>query len=227
MAGKSSNTAATKRPTVKAGPALAGPAAAVKLDNQPAAPMNGATSLDAGTSGQDAQPIVIWNGKGVADYIEALKARAEGVILLQDLAEPLLRHVGQFVGVENAGELPADQVIPLIEAKVGIEQQGSGDGAVTSDPAAGTGDSGLLQLPPDEQVGNGPLNQALEALGHRPVQALFIRSVSDRGFRRCGHRFTPEGHGIALDVLTEDQIKTLVEDPNLRVELSTFSDEAE
>ncbi|TBU75633.1 hypothetical protein DNK10_11130 [Pseudomonas daroniae] len=70
------------------------------------------------------------------------------------------------------------------------------------------------------------MKQALDALA-APVEALFIRSVSPRGFRRCGHRFTPEGHGIALDVLTDDQIKTLAEDPNLRVELSTFSGKPE
>ena len=75
--------------------------------------------------------------------------------------------------------------------------------------------------------------QLEEAFGKAPVTAsalsedvegLFIRSVSPQGFRRAGMRFTPEGHGIALSALTEAQIQALLDDPDLIVEPSTFSD---
>lgn len=48
--------------------------------------------------------------------------------------------------------------------------------------------------------------------------ALFIRSVSKQGFRRAGFAFTPDGFGIAVDALTEEQIKALRDEPNLIVE---------
>lgn len=55
------------------------------------------------------------------------------------------------------------------------------------------------------------------------VQALWIRSISPRGFRRLGQRFTPEGHALALSALTEEEIEILRDEPNLRIELATFS----
>ncbi|WP_325438043.1 hypothetical protein [Pseudomonas nitroreducens] len=54
------------------------------------------------------------------------------------------------------------------------------------------------------------------------VDALFIRAVPEQGFRRCGHRFTREGHGIALSLLSDEQIEALVTDPNLVVEQCSF-----
>lgn len=48
------------------------------------------------------------------------------------------------------------------------------------------------------------------------VDALWIRSVPP-SFRRAGFRFTREGLGIALDVLTADQVRALEREPNLVV----------
>jgi hypothetical protein len=45
-----------------------------------------------------------------------------------------------------------------------------------------------------------------------------VRSVRPEGFRRCGFRFTAEGVGIARDALTDDQVRSLSEEPNLVVE---------
>lgn len=56
---------------------------------------------------------------------------------------------------------------------------------------------------------------------------LFIKSRSAQGFRRCGHSFTPNGHGIALDQLTAEQIKTLKNEPQLIVEEREIDAEAE
>ncbi|WP_275629811.1 hypothetical protein [Pseudomonas sp. 273] len=53
------------------------------------------------------------------------------------------------------------------------------------------------------------------------VEALFIRSVPE-SFRRCGHRFTREGHGIALSLLSDRQVEALLNDPNLVVEHCSF-----
>ncbi|WP_374439129.1 hypothetical protein [Pseudomonas panipatensis] len=54
------------------------------------------------------------------------------------------------------------------------------------------------------------------------VEALFIRAVPAQGFRRCGHRFTREGHGIALSLLSDEEIDALCSDPNLVVEHCSF-----
>ncbi|HEM7588900.1 TPA: hypothetical protein U2J57_005420, partial [Serratia marcescens] len=42
-------------------------------------------------------------------------------------------------------------------------------------------------------------------------------------FRRCGHRFTREGHGIALSLLSDAQVDALLNDPNLVVEHCSFA----
>lgn len=60
------------------------------------------------------------------------------------------------------------------------------------------------------------------ALDDEEVEALFIRAVPEQGFRRCGRRFTREGHGIALSLLSDEQIEALVSDPNLVVEHCWF-----
>lgn len=49
------------------------------------------------------------------------------------------------------------------------------------------------------------------------VPALWIRSVPE-SFMRCGRRFTRDGYGVALDVLTEEEIQRLKDEPNLVVE---------
>lgn len=54
------------------------------------------------------------------------------------------------------------------------------------------------------------------------TKALFIKSRPATGFRRCGMRFTPEGHGVALELLTDDQVATLKADANLIVEVRTI-----
>lgn len=51
-----------------------------------------------------------------------------------------------------------------------------------------------------------------------PIHALFIRSKSKAGFRRCGFEFNAEGYGIALDALTDEQIQILRAEPKLIVQ---------
>lgn len=67
-----------------------------------------------------------------------------------------------------------------------------------------------------------PMASAKGAAGEDEVEALFVRSVPD-SFRRCGHRFTREGHGIALSLLSDAQVDALLNDPNLVVEHCSFA----
>lgn len=55
------------------------------------------------------------------------------------------------------------------------------------------------------------------------VDGLWVTAVPEQGFRRCGFRFTREGFGIALSLLTPEQIEQLENEPNLKVERGSFS----
>lgn len=68
-------------------------------------------------------------------------------------------------------------------------------------------------------------NAASKEAESKEINGLFIKSKSNRGFRRCGFRFSPEGVGVELDALTEEQIKILKSDPQLIVEDAAFSNE--
>lgn len=90
-----------------------------------------------------------------------------------------------------------------------------------AEKAAGT------RITPESEAAPGAVNQdnpvpgtapASPAPPSDPIAALFVRSVRPEGFRRCGFRFTAEGVGIAMDALTDDQVRTLSEEPNLVVE---------
>lgn len=157
----------------------------------------------ASTTGQDAHLIVICNGLGVAAYLEALRAGGLEVMPLEDLAEPLLRQVGQFVEIDGYESLLTEQLIPLIKAKAGIEPQ----------PVTGS----------DTPVIDAAAAAADDDLGDGEIEGLWIRAVPEQGFRRLGMRFTREGHGVALSALTDDQVEALISDPNLTVEHGFFS----
>lgn len=58
------------------------------------------------------------------------------------------------------------------------------------------------------------------------IEGLFVRSVSEHGFRRAGFRFTKEGFGIALSALTKQQYLAITSDPALSVEHTVFSEPA-
>lgn len=163
----------------------------------------------ASTTGQDAHLVVIWGGLGVTAYLEALKAGGLDVIQLKDLAEPLLRQVGQFVEIEGYDALPPEQLIPLIEAKAGIEPQPvTGSDTPVIDAAA----AAVLAVAADDTMDD-----------DGDIEGLWIRAVPEQGFRRLGMRFTREGHAVALSALTDDQVETLFLDPNLIVESGVFS----
>lgn len=239
MANKSTTKAPAKAPAKaptksaeKAAPAAA-PAAAEKLDNQPAAPTKSeAPGSDAGSSGQEAHPVVILGGDEIGAYLAKLKAAGENLgdlIPLSQLDEPLLRQVGQFVEIEGFAELPPEQLTMQIEAKVGI------GAAVT--PAPSTGDPDTAPAAPDTaaatsqpasaapqaSVGDAAVPGADQLDDDGEIEGLWVVAIPEQGFRRCGFRFTREGFGIALDALTAEQIEQLENEPNLKVERSYFS----
>lgn len=235
MANKSTAKAPAKAPTKsadKAAPAAA-PAAAEQLDNQPAAPIKSeAPGSDAGSSGQEAHPVVILGGDEIGAYLAKLKAAGENLgdlIPLSQLDEPLLRQVGQFVEIDGFAELPPEQLAMQIEAKVGI------GAAVT--PAPSTGDPDTAPAAPDTAAATSqPASAAPQAsVGDAAApgsdqldddgdyDGLWVVAIPEQGFRRCGFRFTREGFGIALDALTAEQIEQLENEPNLKVERGIFS----
>lgn len=235
MAGKSTTKAPAKAPTKsaeKAAPAAA-TAAAEQLATQPAAPTKSeAPGSDAGSSGQEAHPVVIQGGGEIGAYLAKLKAAGENLgdlIPLSQLDEPLLRQVGQFVEIEGFAELPPEQLAVQIEAKVGI------GAAVT--PAPSTGDPDTASAAPDTaaatsqpasaapqaSVGDAAVPGADQLDDDGEIEGLWVVAIPEQGFRRCGFRFTREGFGIALDALTAEQIEQLENEPNLKVERSYFS----
>lgn len=55
------------------------------------------------------------------------------------------------------------------------------------------------------------------------VPGVFVRTKRRiKSRRRAGHRFNREGMGIALELLSEEQLKQLRNDPALEVEDCTF-----
>lgn len=58
-----------------------------------------------------------------------------------------------------------------------------------------------------------------------PINALYIKSKHEP-YRRAGFEHSRQGFGVALELLTEEQIAVLKNDPHLVVEECTFpSDE--
>lgn len=60
-----------------------------------------------------------------------------------------------------------------------------------------------------------------------PLKGLFVRARPATGFRRCGFFFPPEGIGIAVDALTDEQQAALRAEPNLLVEDCEFPAEGQ
>lgn len=240
MAGKSTATKAPAKASTKsaekAAPAAA-PAAAEQLDNQPAAitdnaapipvppptgtvqPASAAPGLEAGSEGQDAPTIIVLGGHEIAGYLDQLKAAgAIGIgtgdlIPLNSLPEPLLRQVGQFVEIEGHDVLPPEQLVSMIEAKVGLAPSVTvAPGAAVSDtPVLDAAAAAVLAAAADDTLGD-----------DGDIEGLWIVAIPEQGFRRCGFRFTREGLAIALSALTEQQIEQLENEPNLKVERGIF-----
>ena len=203
---------------------------------QNAQPVSEATpGLEAGAKGQDAPTVLIVGGLPAAQYIEVLKAGGIDVLPLAKLEEEQLRQLGQFLVIGQYDVLPPEQLVLQIEQHVGIEPSpyppGVSDGGdplqvALSDLQPGTTAlAGTGSEAPAVQQAGGNATDAVDdsALGDDgDIEGLWIVAIPEQGFRRCGHRFTREGFGIALSALTKAQIEQLENEPNLKVERGIF-----
>ena len=59
----------------------------------------------------------------------------------------------------------------------------------------------------------------------KEIKAVFVKTKPGiKSFRRAGHAFNYEGHGIALDALSKEQLEQLEDEDNLIVEPCTICD---
>lgn len=124
----------------------------------------------------------------------------------QDGTLPAVATAQPLTGAPNA-----DPAAPTLEKAGSIGQD--------AHPSQGLELAAAVAVAP---AGNG--GNSVEGAGEADeVPGLWIRSVSPKGIRRCGFRFGPDGVGIALSALDEEQIERLTNDPDLAVEPSLFS----
>ncbi len=171
-----------------------------------------AGSIDATTPADDSAGKAQSGDKtqAQAPFLELLTRLQASGLLSSEVAAEILEAADQV-----------ETVLPAPTQNIGVVVVGSG-WSVRLDAVLNAFGEYIVTLP----VGSpGPDIQVAPISGD--VEGLFIRSVSDKGFRRGGMRFSPEGHGVALSALTYAQIQALVQDPNLIVEPSTFTDQAQ
>lgn len=103
---------------------------------------------------------------------------------------------------EPTPETPADAVAPSDEQ----EAPASEAAAIEAQGNTITGDGTGTALPPMEEM-----------------PGVFVRTKRRiKSRRRAGFRFNREGTGIALELLSEEQLQQLRDDPALEVEDCTF-----
>lgn len=107
-------------------------------------------------------------------------------------------------------DLSLDELRDALKA-VEQAQANAGDTPANNEPKTSGSTTGSVK--PIENK----LQNVADVANKEKVPALWIRSVPE-SFMRCGRRFTREGYGIALDVLTEEEIQRLKDEPNLVVE---------
>lgn len=112
----------------------------------------------------------------------------------------------------------ADQAAPAAPATA-EQQDNLPAGSIQDDVQPATETATAIEQP---ALGDAPVGDS-EDIGDGEVEGLWIASIHEHGFRRCGFRFTREGVGIALAALTEEQIEQLESEPNLLVERGFFS----
>lgn len=108
---------------------------------------------------------------------------------------------------ESVPETPADAVVaPNDVAAPDVEQVSTDEAPAGIEGDTITGDGSGKALPPMEEM-----------------PGVFVRTKRRiKSRRRAGFRFNREGVGIALELLTEEQLKQLRADPALEVEDCTF-----
>lgn len=156
------------------------------------------------------------------------KTKAPGSSLPTD-QQNLNQGAGTNIGAGDPGQSTPGTNAGAGGANTGTAPgQNAGTGAAT--PGTPTADAAEAARLAEEQRQQEAARQALlqaeqDALAlaakktesQNEIPALFISSRGD-SFRRCGFRFGKEPLGIALECLSEDQITTLKNEPNLVVE---------
>lgn len=182
-------------------------APAEQLANQPAGPTQVDASASAGTTGATAlaaasseQTTANEAPAGAAPAVEGAGGNAGQEAHPQEVAQPAKQVVVVVMGTGAPSPLVLTGSL-----------NGEGEYVVT------------LPRPLQDNEPGDTMRALIDSLGDGDVEGLFIRSVPEAGFRRCGMQFTPEGHGVALSALTQEQIEALLNEPNLRVEPGTFS----
>lgn len=117
---------------------------------------------------------------------------------------------------ESVPETPADAVAPDAEQDA--------QAATTAEATEANAEQAEAIVPTEVQgnnvTGDGTGN-ALPPIQEMPV--VFVRTKRRiKSRRRAGYRFNREGTGIALELLSKEQLKQLREDPALEVEDCTF-----
>lgn len=142
------------------------------------------------------------------EQIAAEQAAADRAALIKKLQE--LGWPSQVM----AEDLTNEELQAAIDAHALVANQGEQAGAQVTQIVT----NAIANQP---QAGTGQPKNNLEHISNmankEKVPALFIKSVPE-SFCRCGRRFTREGYGIALDVLTDEEIQRLKDEPNLVVE---------
>lgn len=133
---------------------------------------------------------------------------------------------------EPAPETPADAVAP------NAEQEAQADAKATEPtPEKVTETPAHAETPPAEQIstdskpteiqgetitGDGTGN-ALPPIEEAEIDAVMVRTKRRiKSRRRAGHRFNREGTAIALELLTQEQVKQLFNDPALEAMYCTI-----
>ncbi|WP_312679866.1 HI1506-related protein [Stutzerimonas nitrititolerans] len=215
MAAKKGTRGATKAPAKNADQAAtpAAPAAAEQLATQPAAPSTNpeptavtppasteqptseAPGLDTGSSGQDAQP----------DTDQAAATTSQPASAAPQAS------VGDAAGAGGPLPYPSGVEPGADPLKVALSELQGGDTSKSKDESEVSAGGSATETVDDLELDDGE------------VEGLWIVAIPEQGFRRCGYRFTREGFGIAMSALTPEQIETLENEPNLKVERGIFS----
>ncbi|SDJ24015.1 hypothetical protein SAMN04487867_12960 [Vreelandella titanicae] len=107
---------------------------------------------------------------------------------------------------ESVPETPVDTVAPNDATAPDAEQVSTDEAPAGIEGDTITGDGSGKALPPMEEM-----------------PGVFVRTKRRiKSRRRAGYRFNREGTGIALELLSKEQLKQLREDPALEVEDCTF-----
>lgn len=118
-----------------------------------------------------------------------------------------------------------DSALPPIEALLPVATDTPSDGqAVAAEPVEAESTTATAQDVQPVEALDGPITGDGSGEACPPIKGWWIRARSEQGFWRCGMHFTREGIGFHHSALTEAQLEQLINEPNLVVKPTKFSD---